>query len=73
MSLMFGCVGEALDDTITIDPAELADGRWVSRTEVNDILLGRHPDIAAPRPGAIAGALIAAWAAGRLTDAAAWS
>jgi NAD+ diphosphatase len=66
MSLMFGCAGEALDDAITIDPVELADARWVSRADVNRILAGEHPDIAAPRQGAIAGALIAKWAAGAL-------
>jgi len=66
MSLMFGCMGEALDEAITIDPVELADARWVTRTEVQSILAGTHPDISAPRPGAIAGALIAAWAAGRI-------
>lgn len=66
MSLMFGCAGEALDETISIDPVELADARWVSRADVTRILAGEHADIATPRPGAIAGALIAMWAAGRL-------
>ena len=33
MSLMFGCMGEALNQAITIDPVELADARWVTRTE----------------------------------------
>lgn len=72
MSLMFGCRGEALDDTITIDPAELSEARWVSRDEANGILAGLHPQIAVPRKGAIAGALIEAWAAGKLLDAAVW-
>jgi NAD+ diphosphatase len=72
MSLMFGCYGEALDESIKIDHAELSDARWVSRGEVNTILAGQHPDIASPRQGAIAGALIAGWAAGKLADAAAW-
>jgi len=72
MSLMFGCYGEALDETITIDPEELADARWVSRSEVESILAGAHPEISAPRNGAIAGALIAGWAAGKLGDASAW-
>ncbi len=66
MSLMFGCAGEALDEVITIDPVELADARWVSRADVLKILAGEHPDISAPRRGAIAGYLIAEWAAGRL-------
>ena len=66
MSLMFGCAGAALDTAITIDPVELADARWVSRADVQRILAGEHPDINAPRNGAIAGSLIANWAAGQL-------
>lgn len=66
MSLMFGCQGEATSEEITVDPVELADARWLSRTEVRSILAGTHPSINAPRSGAIAGALIAAWAEGRL-------
>ena len=66
MSLMFGCWGEAQDEAITIDRTELADARWVSRAEARDIVAGVHPDIAVPRRGAIAGALIEAWAADRL-------
>jgi NAD+ diphosphatase len=66
MSLMFGCQGDATSDAITVDPVELADARWVSRAEVRSILAGTHPSINAPRSGAIAGAIIAAWAEGRL-------
>ncbi|MEO8884035.1 MAG: NAD(+) diphosphatase [Devosia sp.] len=72
MSLMFGCHGEALDEAIAIDPIELSAARWVEREEVKTILADRHPDIAVPRQGAIAGALIAAWAAGKLLDPDAW-
>ena len=72
MSLMFGCYGEALDEEITIDPVELSAARWADRDEVKTILAGNHPDIAVPRQGAIAGALIAGWAAGKLLDPAAW-
>jgi NAD+ diphosphatase len=68
MSLMFGCIGVALDEAISIDPLELVDARWVTRSDVQAILGGTHPDISAPRRGAIAGALIAEWAAGRLAD-----
>jgi NAD+ diphosphatase len=66
MSLMFGCQGDASSEAITVDPVELADARWVSRAEVQSILAGTHPSINAPRSGAIAGAIIAAWAEGRL-------
>jgi 8-oxo-dGTP pyrophosphatase MutT (NUDIX family) len=69
MSLMFGCHGEALTDAITIDPVELADARWVSCGEVKAILSGEHPSIGIPRKGAIAGALITAWAKRHLADA----
>lgn len=73
MSLMFGCHGEATSDDITIDPVELADARWVSRAEVLDVLTGNHPTIGVPRRGAIAGALIEAWANGKLLDADYWN
>jgi NAD+ diphosphatase len=72
MSLMFGCYGEAMSDAITIDPVELEDARWVSRDEVKQILAGTHPAINKPRPGAIAGALIEAWANDRLLDPDYW-
>jgi NAD+ diphosphatase len=73
MSLMFGCHGEATSDAITIDPVELSDARWVSRSEVLEILAGTHPEINKPRPGAIAGALIEAWAHGKLLDPDYWN
>lgn len=66
MSLMFGCIGEATSEAITLDPIELSDARWVSRDEVAAILAGTHAEINAPRRGAIAGAIIEAWAAGRI-------
>lgn len=66
MSLMFGCQGDATSEAITLDPIELADARWVTRDEVKSILAGTHASINAPRSGAIAGALIAAWAEERL-------
>lgn len=67
MSLMFGCIADGLDEAITIDPVELADARWLTRDEVKSMLDGTHPDINAPRPGAIAGGLIRAWAEGRIS------
>jgi NAD+ diphosphatase len=42
-SLMIGCWGEALDDTITLDVAELPEARWFSREEVGAMLDGQHP------------------------------
>ncbi len=73
MSLMFGCHGEASTDEIRIDPVELADARWVDRNQVRGILRGTHPDISPPRQGAIAGALIEAWANERLLDPTYWN
>lgn len=66
MSLMFGCIGEAQSEAITTDATELADARWFGRDEVLSIVAGTHPSINAPRRGAIAGAIIAAWAEGGL-------
>jgi len=72
MSLMFGCYGEATSEAITIDPSELADALWVTRDDCLNILGGRHPKISRPRPGAIAGALIEAWAHDKLLDPEYW-
>ena len=72
MSLMFGCYGEATSEAITIDPVELSDARWVSRDDVIRMLAGTHPEINKPRPGAIAGALMEAWANDRLLDPDYW-
>ena len=58
---------------IRIDPVELSDARWLTRDEVLSMLAGTHSDIAAPRRGAIAGALIEAWANGSLADPSYWS
>lgn len=65
-SLMIGCAGEALDETIRIDPAELEDAIWVTREEMVLAHAGRHPRIRAARKGAIAHFLIAQWLADRL-------
>jgi NAD+ diphosphatase len=62
-SLMIGCFGEALNEGIVPDAAELEDVRWFPRDEVQAIIAGAHPDgIAIPPPGAIATHLIKAWA-----------
>lgn len=65
-SLMFGCVGEALDDAITIDPVEIEDARWISREDMVTVMAGAHPRIRSPRAGAIAHFLIQNWLADRL-------
>jgi NAD+ diphosphatase len=65
-SLMLGCRAEALDEAITLDPAELEDAFWISREEMAEAFAGRHPRMRPPRKGAIAQALISMWLAGRL-------
>lgn len=62
-SLMIGCFGEALDEVVRRDEAELEDCRWFPREEVISMLEKRHPDgINVPPPGAIAHHLIRFWA-----------
>jgi NAD+ diphosphatase len=65
-SLMFGCHARAISDTITLDPTELEDARWVTREEMVQVLAGQHPVIKPGRKGAIAHFLISNWLADRL-------
>jgi NAD+ diphosphatase len=68
-SLMLGCHGFAETTDITRDPAELQDARWITRAEMLEVSMGRHPEIAGARQGAIAQFLLQAWLADRLDDA----
>ncbi|MBX3582993.1 MAG: NAD(+) diphosphatase [Rhizobiaceae bacterium] len=61
-SLMIGCFGEALNEDIHPDFAELEDCRWFERKEVLSMLDKTHPTLFTPPPGAIAHHLIRAWA-----------
>src|SRR5690606_6147260 len=65
-SLMRGAAGEALDETIILDPNELEAARWVSREDLARAFAGDHPEIRAPRRGAIAGFILGNWLADRL-------
>ena len=65
-SLMFGCRGEALDQDITLDPAELEDAIWVSREEMMVAFAGAHPVLKPARKGAIAHFILRNWLADRL-------
>ncbi|MFN0115488.1 MAG: NAD(+) diphosphatase [Paracoccaceae bacterium] len=65
-SLMIGCRCEALNEDIVLDPAELEAARWLTREDMARVFAGAHPEIRAPRRGAIAGYLLAAWIADRL-------
>ena len=62
-SLMLGCLAEGLSDEITIDPEEIEDARWFSRTELIEALAGRNEGLGLPQPLAIAHHLIRAWLA----------
>ena len=66
-SLMMGFVGDAISETITIDPMELEAALWVTREEMLDVMAGQHPTILPARKGAIAYHLIANWLAGRIS------
>lgn len=65
-SLMFGCHGEALDDDITVDPAELEDAIWVTREDLAEAAAGQRPNLMPARKGAIAHFLLRNWMADRL-------
>lgn len=61
-SLMIGCIGEALTETIVIDREELEDARWFTRDEVRLMLEHQHPEgLITPPPIAIAHHLIRHW------------
>lgn len=65
-SLMIGARTEALETTITIDPAEIEQARWVSREELVSVFAGIHPEIKPSRSGAIAHFILRNWLADRL-------
>lgn len=66
-SLMIGCWGEGLTETIVIDKAEIADARWVSREEAAAMLANRHPEqLFVPPSISMAHTLISAFADGVL-------
>ena len=65
-NLMLGCLGEAITTDITIDPAELEDALWISRTRMQSILGGEDPRINPPRRDAIARAILTDWVRGEL-------
>jgi NAD+ diphosphatase len=63
-SLMVGLVAEVADDRAEPDGVELEAVRWFTREEARDILEGRHPEVSAPAPLAIARRLLEAWVDG---------
>lgn len=65
-SLMLGCRGEALSETITLDPAELEEALWLTREDLLLVFSGSHPQVRPPRKGAIAEYLMRNWLADSL-------
>ncbi|MTE01990.1 NAD(+) diphosphatase [Paracoccus sp. YIM 132242] len=65
-SLMIGCVARAETREIVIDPKELEDALWASKAEIAAALAGQHDRIRPARKGAIAQAILRAWAEGRV-------
>jgi NAD+ diphosphatase len=62
MSLMNGCIAEAINDDITMDPNELVDCRWFTKDECAAMLMRKHPDgLTCPPPVAIAHHIIRTW------------
>ncbi|MGF1447246.1 MAG: NAD(+) diphosphatase [Pikeienuella sp.] len=67
-SLMFACAAEALSTEIAIDQQELEDALWVPKSDLPDILAGKHQQFAAPRASAVARAVLSAWASDEIED-----
>lgn len=65
-SLMLGCRGEALSQTIVVDPTELEAALWVSRERLAQVFAGSDPVIKPSRHGAIAHFLMQNWLADSL-------
>jgi NAD+ diphosphatase len=66
-SLMLGCIGYAENTDIQVDLNELAEARWFGRDEARSMLDGTHPQgLTAPRPHAIAHALVRCFVDGKL-------
>lgn len=65
-SLMFGCAAQALSQEITIDPVEIEDAMWVSKSEMMQAFAGEHPKLLPARKGAIAHFLLRNWLADTL-------
>lgn len=66
MSLMMGCIAETADEAFTLEAAEIAEARWLSRDDVRRLMAGGIADMMAPRKGAIAGTLLDDWVNGRI-------
>ena len=65
-SLMLGCRGEATSTEIEIDPDEIEDARWVTRSQMLEVFAGNTPTMLPAREGAIAHFLLQHWLADTL-------
>ncbi|WP_224816164.1 NAD(+) diphosphatase [Hasllibacter sp. MH4015] len=65
-SLMFGCRGEALSTEIEVDPEEIEDAKWVTRSQMLEVFAGNDPTMLPARTGAIAHFLLQHWLADTL-------
>lgn len=65
-SLMIGCIGEALSQTIARDDLELEDAIWAPREEVAAALRGAPARFKAGRQGAVARLMLEAWVSGEI-------
>jgi NAD+ diphosphatase len=62
LSLMLGCIGQALSTELVIDTVEIAEARWFTREDARLMLERRHPDgLTVPGKQAIANTLIASF------------
>jgi NAD+ diphosphatase len=65
-SLMLGFMARAEPDApVRLDPEEMADARWFTRTEIAAVLAGQTRDFGLPMGASIAHHLISEWVAGR--------
>ncbi len=60
-SLMIGLIIEAESEEISVDTSELETARWFTKAEMAEIFAGRHPDVNAPNPIAVAHHIMKAW------------
>ena len=65
-SLMFGCHGEALSTEIKLDPVELEDALWISKTDLFEAFCNKESAIKPARFGSIAQFLLKHWLADSL-------
>jgi len=61
MSLMIGAIAETTDTDFTLEEAEIADARWLSRPDLKRLFEGGWDDMAPPRKAAIAGTILHDW------------